>query len=53
MGAVKKPEMTFRAIHWPCVFAYGLKVKTVSHIVLFLLIKELRIFLPPHCSTLR
>lgn len=26
MGAVKKPEMTLRAIHCPLVLAYGLQL---------------------------
>lgn len=50
MGAVKKPEMTFRAIHWPRVFAYGLRMNGVSHIVLFL--SPSRIVLPPHRGAL-
>jgi hypothetical protein len=37
MGAVKKPEMTFRAIHWPWVFAYGLQLNSISHIRFFLI----------------
>lgn len=40
MGAVKKPEMTLRAIHCPLVLAYGLCSKMLGGFVLFLRMSE-------------
>jgi hypothetical protein len=36
MGAVKKPEMTLRAIHCPLVLAYGLDSNMSGELFLFL-----------------
>ena len=35
MGAVKKPEMTLRAIHCPLVLAYGLDSNVSGELFLF------------------
>ncbi len=51
MGAVKKPEMTLRAIHCPLVLAYGLDSNMSGE--LFLPTSRIWNFLPPHSSTLR